>query len=346
MSILRVNELTKDYRVAETKEGVLGSIEGLFRRRYRTVRAVDSINFSLERGELVGYIGSNGAGKSTSIKMLTGILKPTSGEMEVLGFHPFRDRQRYTHHIGVVFGQRTQLWWDIAVIESFRLLGKIYSVPAEEHQRRVDRLSDILNLGELLRTPVRKLSLGQRMRCDLAASLLHNPSVLFLDEPTIGLDAVAKDSIRSFLRQINAEFGTTIILTTHDLKEIEQLCKRIIILDKGRVLYDGALAPVKTMPGLHRRVTIDFRGPQSEEQLQRDLPFTLQLEPESPRRISLSFDPGEIPAVDILQHFFQKYEIADLTVSEPSIEEVVMKIYREGMGSLPSGTGAALTGNG
>ena len=242
MPIIEVSNLSKTYRSFDRREGVWGSVLDLFQREYRDVVAVESISFSVDKGELIGYIGPNGAGKSTSIKMLTGILKPTGGEMLVNGFHPYRQRKVYTKHIGVVFGQRTQLWWDIAVIESFKLLAKIYQVGDADFTERLGRLTEILDLGAVLRLPVRKLSLGQRMRCDLAASLLHNPKVLFLDEPTIGLDTVGKDAIRGFLRQVNREYDTTIILTTHDLKEIEELCKRIIVLDKGKIIYDGKSA--------------------------------------------------------------------------------------------------------
>ena len=219
-----------------------GSIQNLFVRDYKTVSAVDSVNFSIERGEMVGYIGPNGAGKSTSIKMLTGILVPSSGEIRVNGFVPFRQRRQYVKTIGVVFGQRTQLWWDIAVVESFKLLRRIYDVPQRDFDARMERFDEILGIRDYLHTPVRKLSLGERMRCDLAAALLHNPPLLFLDEPTIGLDVVAKDHIRQFLRAINREFQTTVLLTTHDLDDIEELCRRIMIIDHGKVLYDGPLS--------------------------------------------------------------------------------------------------------
>src|ERR1700694_330743 len=244
-SLIYVHDLCKHFRSFHRREGMWGSIQNLFVRDYRTIAAVDRVGFSIERGEMVGYIGRNGSDKSTSIKILTGILVPTSGEIRVNGFVPFRQRTAYVKTIGVVFGQRTQLWWDIAVIESFKLLRRIYDVSQRDFDERMEALNQILGIRDYLHTPVRKLSLGERMRCDLAAALLHNPPLLFLDEPTIGLDVVAKDHIRHFLRAINRQFQTTVLLTTHDLDDIEELCRRLLIIDRGRVLYDGPLALLK-----------------------------------------------------------------------------------------------------
>src|SRR5271157_917867 len=243
--IIEVKDLTKEFRTFRRREGVKGAIQNLFVREYLTVRAVDHVSFAINAGEMVGFIGANGAGKSTTIKVLTGILVPGGGRVIANGYVPYRDRRHYTQHIGVVFGQRTQLWWDIAVIESFKLLRRIYDVPQRDFDARMERFNEILGISDYLHTPVRKLSLGERMRCDLAAALLHNPPLLFLDEPTIGLDVVAKDHIRQFLRAINREFRTTVLLTTHDLDDIEELCRRIMIIDHGRVLYDGPLADLK-----------------------------------------------------------------------------------------------------
>src|SRR6201993_5141615 len=231
--LIYVHDLCKDFRTFRRRGGVWGSVHKLFVRDYRTVSAVDRVGFSSERGEMVGSIGPNGAGKSTAIKMLTGILVPTSGDIRVNNYVPFRQRRQYVKTIGVGFGQRTQLWWDIAVIESFKLLRRIYDVPQRDFDARMEHFNEILGISDYLHTPVRKLSLGERMRCDLAASLLHNPPVLFLDEPTIGLDVLAKANILQFLQQINREFQTTILLTTHDLADIEQLCERLVIIDKG-----------------------------------------------------------------------------------------------------------------
>lgn len=331
MPVIEVEGLTKEFQVFSRREGVIGSFKDLFHREYRTLKAVDGISFRVGKGELVGYIGPNGAGKSTSIKMLTGILKPTGGKMEVLGYHPFKDRKEYTKHIGVVFGQRTQLWWDIAVIESLSLLARIYEISKSEYRERLDRLTEILDLKELLHTPVRKLSLGQRLRCDLASSLIHDPQVLFLDEPTIGLDAVAKDSMRSFLRKINREIGVTIILTTHDLKEIEELCRRIMVIDHGRIIYDGDLQNIRKLPGLSKQISVEFvsKAPLGElaERFKEGVRFTQ----ESERCVLVDYNPTKISTVELVKDVLSGYDIADLKITEPDIEEIVMKIYREGI---------------
>ncbi|MFN8389086.1 MAG: ATP-binding cassette domain-containing protein [Bdellovibrionota bacterium] len=330
MPIIDVQNLEKSFRSYKRREGVFGSVKDLFHRDYFTVTAVSGISLRVEEGELLGYIGPNGAGKSTSIKMLTGILKPTSGEMSVMGYHPFQQRKIYTQKIGVVFGQRTQLWWDIAVLESFKLLAKIYRVSEKDFRARLAELTPVLELGELLHTPVRKLSLGQRMRCDLAASLLHAPKLLFLDEPTIGLDAVAKDSIRRFLRHINEQFRTTIILTTHDLKEIEELCERIVVLDKGKIVYDGSLRAIRALPGLNRHFQIEFLKEAPLERLQAELGSKVEVEQDSSRIVKGTYDPKEIATGDLLKSILANFEIVDLNITEPNIEEVIMKIYREG----------------
>lgn len=333
MAIIKVKNLTKTYSSFKRREGVLGGFKDLFHRDYKDIKAVDSIDFEVNEGELLGYIGPNGAGKSTSIKMLTGILKPSSGEMEVMGFHPFHQRKIYTQHIGVVFGQRTQLWWDIAVIESFNLLAKIYRVSKTDYKKILDTLIEILDLKEILHQPVRKLSLGQRMRSDLAASLIHSPKLLFLDEPTIGLDAVAKDAIRSFLRRINREFKTTIILTTHDLHEIEELCERIVLLDQGKILYDGGLDYLKNLSGLNKKVIIDFPGDAPIYQLEQAFKKRVDLKLESSRRVEASFSPQQISSVEVIKKLMSEYDVSDVSIINPSIEEVIMKIYKDGVGS-------------
>lgn len=239
MALIEARGLTKEFRIFRRREGVAGAFRDLFFREYKTLKAVDGIDFTVEKGEMVGYIGANGAGKSTTIKMLTGILVPSSGSVVVNGYVPYEEREDYTLGIGVVFGQRSQLWWDIAVIESFKLLRRIYNVSKEDFDKRLKEFDDLLEINSFLHLPVRKLSLGQRMRCDLVAALLHNPAILFLDEPTIGLDVLAKARIREFLKEINNVYKTTIILTTHDLGDIEALCSRVAIIDKGKMLFDG-----------------------------------------------------------------------------------------------------------
>ncbi|HQH26554.1 MAG TPA: ATP-binding cassette domain-containing protein [Oligoflexia bacterium] len=330
MSVIEAANLTKTYRTFQRRSGVWGAVKDLFYREYEPLTAVDAISFAINDGELVGYIGPNGAGKSTSIKMLTGILRPSGGTARVLGYDPYSERKTYTHHIGVVFGQRTQLWWDIAVQESFRLLAKIYRVPEPLFKERLGQLSSILGLERLLATPVRKLSLGERMRCDLAASLLHRPRVLFLDEPTIGLDTLGKDAIRAFLKQVNENFGTTIILTTHDLREIEELCRRIIVIDHGRIIYDGALSALKAMPGIKRSLTVDFSATVSPGELIRLFDGKIPFEQQGERRASCEFDPQAIIPAEVVRTLMNALPVADLTLAEPSIEQVIMKIYRDG----------------
>ena len=248
-----------------------GGIQNLFVREYQTVRAVDNISFEIEPGEMVGYIGPNGAGKSTTIKMLTGILVPSTGKIVSNGFVPWRQRTDYVKTIGVVFGQRTQLWWDIAVVESFKLLRRIYGVSQRDFDERMELFHQVLGISDYLNTPVRKLSLGERMRCDLAAALLHNPPILFLDEPTIGLDVVAKDHIRKFLRAINERYRTTVLLTTHDLDDIEELCRRIMIIDHGKLLYDGPLPELKAKLLRTKQIKFALRDSEAAGTLQRAL---------------------------------------------------------------------------
>lgn len=325
-----VTDLKKSFSVFKRREGILGAVKDLFNRNHQTLWAVEGISFTVRRGEMIGFIGPNGAGKSTTIKMLTGILKPTAGEMRVLGFRPFEHRKRYCRHIGVVFGQRTQLWWDIAVIESFKLLQKIYRVPDSEFKKRLDTLIEILDLQEVLHTPVRKLSLGQRLRSDLAASLLHGPELLFLDEPTIGVDAVAKLNIRGFLKRINREFKATVVLTTHDLVEIEELCDRIIIIDKGKLVYDGDLQRIRELPGVRHHVTVEFAAPVAPEVLEAAFQSRAKFKADD-GKIIVEYSPDQIPTVELVRGLVDRFEVSDLSTREPEIEDILIKIYREGL---------------
>ena len=325
--LIDVRELSKDFRTFKRREGVWGSIQNLFVRDYATVKAVDRVSFTVERGEMVGYIGPNGAGKSTSIKMLTGILMPSSGEARVNGFLPYKQRRQYVKSIGVVFGQRTQLWWDIAVVESFKLLRRIYEVSEDDFRERMGKFNEILSIQDYLFTPVRKLSLGERMRCDLAAALLHNPPLLFLDEPTIGLDVVAKDQIRKFLRAINREFHTTVLLTTHDLDDIEELCRRIMIIDHGRLLYDGPLDLLKQK--LLRTKQIKFAVKDSV-QLASVRSFArdgMELEQVDPLTYRIRFDRTKLATADLIRQILSTVEVRDLLIEDEPIEEVVKRIY-------------------
>jgi len=326
-SLIYVRDLCKDFRSFQHREGVWGSVQDLFFRNYKTLAAVDHVSFSIDRGEMVGYIGPNGAGKSTSIKMLTGILVPTSGEIRINGFVPFRQRRHYVKTIGVVFGQRTQLWWDIAVIESFKLLRRIYDVSQRDFDARMERFDEILNIREYLHTPVRKLSLGERMRCDLAAALLHNPPLLFLDEPTIGLDIVAKDHIRHFLRAINREFQTTVLLTTHDLDDIEELCRRIMIIDHGRVLYDGQLSDLKHRLLRTKQIKFILRDREQARSLANFSREGLEIEQADELTYRIRFDRLKIVTADLIRRILAAIEVRDLLIEDEPIEEIVKRIY-------------------
>jgi ABC-2 type transport system ATP-binding protein len=319
-----------------------GAFVDLVQRRTYPLTAVDRVSISVNRGEMVGYIGANGAGKSTTIKMLTGILTPTSGRVVVNGFVPWKERKAYTRTIGAVFGQRTQLWWDIAVVESFKLLQKIYEVDDRTYQEQMRAFHDLLGIEDFLHQPVRTLSLGQRMRCDLAAALLHRPPILFLDEPTIGLDVVSKENIRRFLRRVNEEREMTMILTTHDLDDIEQLCRRVIVIDRGHVLYDGDLSGLKSILGNVTRLRVEIRGEGGGEALPRTtegLPVAWSRM--GPGLFEGEFRKDELPVAEVVRRVVTGAAVHDLAVLEPPIEEVVRKIYR-GEITLPERPGGSV----
>ncbi|APU40439.1 MULTISPECIES: ABC transporter ATP-binding protein [unclassified Streptomyces] len=297
---------------------------GLMRREKRQVRAVDGISFTVARGEVVGYIGPNGAGKSTTIKMLTGILTPSGGRLRVAGIDPSRERVRLAQRIGVVFGQRTTLWWDLPLKDSYGLMRRMYRVPRARFEENLERCVDRLDLAELLDVPVRQLSLGQRMRGDIAAALLHDPDVLYLDEPTIGLDVVSKAKVRGFLRQLNEERGTTVLLTTHDLQDIEQLCERVMVIDHGRLMYDGALG------GLHAAGAAGESERTLVVDLERELapisvPGARVVKVEGPRQW-LAFPAGS-SAAPLVSAVAARYPLVDLSVREPDIEDVIARMY-------------------
>jgi viologen exporter family transport system ATP-binding protein len=337
--LISVHALSKHYRSFIRREGLLGGFVNLFHREYQSVKAVENIHFEIGRGEMVGYIGPNGAGKSTTIKMLTGILVPTSGEILSNGFVPWKQRAAYVKTIGVVFGQRTQLWWDIAAVESFKLLRRIYDVSQRDFDERMELFNQVLALKELLDVPVRKLSLGQRMRCDLAAALLHNPPILFLDEPTIGLDVVAKDNIRQFLRAINERFKTTVLLTTHDLDDIEELCRRIMIIDRGTVLYDGPLARLKEQFLRTKQIKFILRDGDQTTRLaafEQSLPTlctnghsaaSLHLERLDELTCRLRFDRSSISSSDLIHKILAAVDVRDFVIEDEPIEEIIKRIY-------------------
>ncbi|MBN2982090.1 ABC transporter ATP-binding protein [Cohnella algarum] len=341
MLAIEVEKLRKQFKVQKNREGLKGAMLDLFKREHREVAAVKDISFQIPQGEICGYIGENGAGKSTTIKMLTGILVPTSGKIVVNGYVPHKDRETFVKGIGVVFGQRSQLWWDIGVIESFRLLRKVYRVDEREFKLRLDELVETLELGDLLNRPVRKLSLGQRMRCELVAALLHNPSILFLDEPTIGLDIVVKTEIREFLKRLNRDHGTTILLTTHDLQDIEALCSRVIMLDDGNIIYDGGLDQLKDRWGKGREVQFQFADPVSLPSLSaltEGLAVRWSKENELTAKVWL---PREMNVSDVLSRVVGAKEISDIKIFETNTDEIVREIYRTGSSVKPAGDEAA-----
>ena len=328
--IIDVRDLSKEFRTFRRREGVWGALQNLFVREYITVHAVERVSFSIEPGEMVGYIGANGAGKSTTIKILTGILVPTSGHVLANGYVPYRDRRRYTRRIGVVFGQRTQLWWDIAVIESFKLLKEIYEISAADYERRLGVFSEILGLKDYLHTPVRKLSLGERMRCDLAASLLHNPPLLFLDEPTIGLDVVAKDHIREFLKEVNRTERTTVLLTTHDLSDIEELCRRLLIIDKGKILFDGDLQEMKKRLAKFNLVKFFLKDRAQVAKLSLIATDGISCDRVDELTYLMRFDPEQHSSAQVIRNLVNTLEVRDIIVEEEPIEDIVKRIYLSG----------------
>ncbi|WP_323055319.1 MULTISPECIES: ABC transporter ATP-binding protein [Streptomyces] len=305
---------------------------GRLRRERREVRAVDGISCTVARGEMVGYIGPNGAGKSTTVKMLTGILTPSGGRLRVAGIDPATDRTRLARRMGVVFGQRTTLWWDLPLRDSYALMRRLYRIEPARYRVNLERCVDLLDLGALLDVPVRQLSLGQRMRGDIAAALLHDPEVLYLDEPTIGLDVVSKAKVRGFLRDVNAERGTTVLLTTHDLTDVEQLCDRVVVIDRGRLVYDGGLAGLRAAGGGERTLVVDL----AREAPPVEVPGARFVRSEGPRQwLAL---PAGASAAPVVAALAARYPLADLSVREPDIEEVIARVYASG--GVPAPTAA------
>jgi ABC-2 type transport system ATP-binding protein len=326
MPLIQVAHLHKEFRVAKHYRGTWGAVRNLFTSEYRAVRAVDDVSFSIESGELVGYLGPNGAGKSTTIKILTGILVPTGGEVNIAGRVPWNERVDHVRGIGVAFGQRTNLWWDLPVIESLDLLKHVYRVPADRYEQNLAEFREILGLDEFLHTPVRSLSLGQRMRADLAGALLHDPRIIFLDEPTIGLDVVAKEHIRQFVKTINRERGVTVILTTHDLGDVEKLCERVLMIDRGKLLFDGAPGELVRRFGGERELMVDFAEDYANVEVDG-----ARVADRDDRRVTYRFARGSISASELLQRLSAQYRILDLSVQEPRIEDTVRKIYEQGL---------------
>jgi ABC-2 type transport system ATP-binding protein len=322
--MIRVEKLCKHFSVAQRADGMLGALRNAVVRRTTLIRAVEELTFQIQRGELVGYLGPNGAGKSTTIKMLTGLLVPTSGEIEINGFVPWRERSRYVATIGAVFGQRTTLWWDLPVVDSLNLLRHVYRIPEAIFQRNLAEFRRILELDEFISSPVRSLSLGQRMRADLCAAMLHDPDLLYLDEPTIGLDVVAKERIREFIQHINRERGATILLTTHDLQDVEKLCERVMIIDHGRLLFDGGLNDLLARFGAKRELVVDMAESYPALHIEG-----AELVEYDGVRATFQFDRGTVTASELIGRISAQYRIQDLSVREPEIETTIRRIYQD-----------------
>ena len=324
-AMIRVENVTKTFERQKRKEGFGGAVQGLFSRRYETIMAVDDISFEIARGEVVGYIGPNGAGKSTTIKMLVGVLVPTSGNIQVGGLVPHENRIENARRMGVVFGQRTQLWWDIPVSESFGLMRHMYKIPPKRFRENMELFSDILGLDEFLNTPVRQLSLGQRMRSDLCAALLHDPAILYLDEPTIGLDVVVKENIRDFIKEMNQERNTTVILTTHDMSDVEKLCSRVMVIDSGSIMYDGSLEQLKERYGKDETLEVETEAPVSDPD---DL-YRLGISEfrKDGKRLYIQYDKTNVNSTTVIGWLMERQRVRDFVVRETEIDEVIRRMY-------------------
>jgi ABC-2 type transport system ATP-binding protein len=323
MTAILVEALTKIYQIPKKDPGLPGALKALVRPRYEAKRAVDGISFKVDPGEMVGYIGVNGAGKSTTIKLLTGILVPSGGEVRVLGRDPHRQRVANAREIGVVFGQRTQLWWDLAFIESLNLVAKIYEVEPRRYRERLAEFTELLDLDDLMRVPIRQMSLGQKMRAELAATLIHEPKIIYLDEPTIGLDLIVKQRIVEFIKHQNRECGATVILTTHDLGDIEELCHRVIIIDAGKLIYDGPLATIKARFGKYREITFETGAALPAV----TTPQGAELVAAEPHRLTWRFDRTQTTASQVAAAVMSQTEVTDFSLAEPDLASVIKQIY-------------------
>ncbi len=322
MAQITVEDLSKRYFIAQRDPGIAGAFRGLFHRRTREIVALDHVSFSLERGELLGFIGPNGAGKSTTIKILSGILRPSGGRCVIDGRVPWEQRIAHVGRIGVVFGQRTQLWWDLPIIEGFQLLRDIYRVPQAQYAKTLEQLVDMLKIAPLLDVPLRQLSLGQRMRCEIASALLHSPSILFLDEPTIGLDAISKLAVREFVKMINREQGVTVILTTHDIHDIEALARRVIIIGNGRLLKDSSFEAMRDEVLGERRLIVVFAEDPGAVQLDG-----ATLKNREGNMLEFAFDPLRAPAHLLINAIASRHAVEDIRIEDPKIEEVIARFY-------------------
>ena len=325
MDIIQVKDLSKEYKIVRRDSGIKNAFKSFIKREYRIVRAVDKVSFSIKKVEIVGYIGPNGAGKSTTIKMLSGILKPDEGIINIMGMDPTVDRIKYVKEIGVVFGQKSQLWWDIPAEDSFDLLKDIYKIPDDEYEKNKQELVKILHLEEIIKSPVRQLSLGERMKCELVASLLHSPKILFLDEPTIGLDAISKVIVRDFIKKINKLKKITVILTTHDMADIESLTDRLIMIGHGKKLYDGSVKDIKKKYSNEKIVEVIYEGI-LKDKIVNDKIDILE---ESQGLIRMKIDTRKIMVSDIVRKYSEVCEIKDINVIETGIDDIIYKLYKE-----------------
>lgn len=325
MDIIQVKDLSKEYKIVRRDSGIKNAFKSFIKREYRIVRAVDKVSFSIKKGEIVGYIGPNGAGKSTTIKMLSGILKPDEGIINIMGMDPTVDRIKYVKEIGVVFGQKSQLWWDIPAEDSFDLLKDIYKIPDDEYEKNKQELVKILHLEEIIKSPVRQLSLGERMKCELVASLLHSPKILFLDEPTIGLDAISKVIVRDFIKKINKLKKITVILTTHDMADIESLTDRLIMIGHGKKLYDGSVKDIKKKYSNEKIVEVIYEGI-LKDKIVNDKIDILE---ETQGLIRMKIDTRKIMVSDIVRKYSEVCEIKDINVIETGIDDIIYKLYKE-----------------
>ncbi|MBQ9767837.1 MAG: ATP-binding cassette domain-containing protein [Lachnospiraceae bacterium] len=325
MSFIEVNDVSKSFRVSKRSAGIPGMLANLIVPKFEKKQAVQNISFSIEAGEMVGFIGPNGAGKSTTIKMLSGILYPDSGTITVGGFSPYKQRKDYVGNIGVVFGQKSQLQWDLPVIDSFELLKAIYRIPEERYQANLKRFTDMLDMAGFLNQPVRQLSLGQRMRADIVAALLHSPKIVFFDEPTIGVDVVGKETIRNFICELNEKDKVTMIFTTHDMQDIEKTCKRLVIIDKGSKVYDGSLSGIRDAYGTTRQLDVEFAADCTVAPIENV--EIKELDAPGGRKKRYLFENREVQIDALMSTLLATYNIRDLTVSEPEIEGLIRKIY-------------------
>ena len=324
-SFIEVENVSKTFRVNKRSAGVTGMLANLIAPKYEVKHAVKDISFTIERGEMVGFIGPNGAGKSTTIKMLSGILFPDQGNIQVNGYTPYKQRKEYVGNIGVVFGQKSQLQWDLPVIDSYELLKAIYRVSDEAYKKNLNRFTEMLDMGSFINQPVRQLSLGQRMRADIVAALLHSPEIVFFDEPTIGVDVVGKETIRDFIRELNEEDGVTMIFTTHDMQDIEKTCKRLIIIDAGSKVYDGSLLGIREKYGTTRQLDVEFGS--YCEVAPIDHVEMLRLDELDGRKKRFVFENKEVQIHELMNHLLANYDIRDINISEPEIEGIIRKIY-------------------